>query len=96
MVPKVVQVKPTSDFKVFVYFDDGKIKLFDMNPFLNKGVFQQISNATDFIDKCTVMNGALAWDLSGRFDPANCLDIDPVTIYRDGVSVEDPLKLGVG
>lgn len=92
MIAKVVQVKPTSDFKVFVYFDDGKIKLFDMNPYLGKGVFQQISSLHDFTYKCTVLNGTLAWDLSGMFDPNHCLDIDPVTVYRDGVNVADPLK----
>lgn len=62
MIPKVIQVKPTNDFKVFVYFDDGKIKLFDMGPHLGKGVFKQISKLEDFFDKCTVMNGALAFD----------------------------------
>lgn len=30
-VKKVVQVLPTDDFKVYVYFEDGKIKLFDMS-----------------------------------------------------------------
>jgi len=29
MFPKVKRVVPTSDYKVYIYFDDGKIKLFD-------------------------------------------------------------------
>lgn len=92
MIPKVVQVKPNLDFTVHVYFADGIIKLYDMNSFLNKGVFQQISNDDDFISKCTVMNGTLAWDLSGKFDSSNCIDIDPIVIYSNGVSVSDPLE----
>lgn len=92
MLKKVVQVKPNSDFTVYVYFDDGHIKLFDMTAYLNKGVFQQISDLDSFLKKCTVMNGTLAWDLSGKFDPTQCLDIDPETIYTDGKSVSDPLE----
>jgi Protein of unknown function (DUF2442) len=81
MLKKVIQVKPNSNFTVYIYFSDGKIKLFDMKLFLNKGVFSQISDLDSFLNKCTVMNGTLAWDLSGKFDPTNCIDIDPETIY---------------
>lgn len=93
MIPKVVQAKPNPDFTVYVYFADGNIKLYDMKPLLAQGgVFQKISAEDDFISKCTVMNGTLAWDLSGKFDPSNCLDVDPVTIYSNGISVSDPLE----
>jgi hypothetical protein len=92
MLHSVVQVNPTRDFKVYVYFSDGKIKLFDMNPFLGKGVFKQISDIDTFIEKCTVINHTLAWDLGGGFDPKKCLDMDPETIYTTGVDVKDPLE----
>jgi len=93
MLKKVIQVKPNSDFTVHIYFTDGKIKLYDMKPFLNKGVFVQISDADNFLNKCTVMNGTLAWDLSGKFDPTNCIDIDPETVYLNGLDVAlDPLE----
>ena len=91
MLHQVVQVKATLDFKVYVYFADGKIKLFDMNSLLNKGVFKKISKIEDFLSKCTVINGTLAWDIGGNFDESNCLDVDPETIYTEGVNVADPL-----
>jgi len=40
---------------------------------------------------CSYSYHTLAWDLGGNFDPYNCLDIDPETIYKDGLDVEDPL-----
>lgn len=92
MLNTVVQVKPTEDFKVYVYFSDGKIKLFDMTSHLGKGVFQQISNIEVFIEKCTVLNDTLAWDVGGNFDISKCIDIDPETIYNIGLDVEDPLS----
>jgi hypothetical protein len=88
----VIQVLPRKDFKVYVYFDDGKIKLYDMAPLLGKGVFQKISNLDDFMEKCTVLNGTLAWDVGGNFDIYNCIDIDPESIYEDGQDVGDPLN----
>ena len=44
------------------------------------------------ITRCTVLNNTLAWDVSGRFDPYTCIDIDPMTIYKEGTDVDDPLK----
>ena len=93
MVVKVVQVLPTRDFKVYVYFVDGKIKLYDVRPLIEeKGVFEQIAKVGDFISKCTVINGTLAWDIGGNYDEYACLDIDPVTIYKTGTDVADPLE----
>ncbi len=92
MLHSVIQVKPTRDFKVYVYFSDGKVKLFDMSPFLGTGVFRQIAQVDVFIEKCTVINHTLAWDIGGNFDPYQCLDIDPETIYTSGIEVLDPLK----
>jgi hypothetical protein len=88
----VIQVFPRNDFKVYVYFSDGTIKLFDMSHLIGKGVFQKISNVKDFTDKCTVLNGTLAWDFSGKFDGHNCIDIAPETVYANGQDVIDPLK----
>jgi hypothetical protein len=92
MLHTVIQVKPTQDFKVYVYFDDGKIKLYDMSPLLNQGVFKQISSPEAFVEKCTVINHTLAWDIGGNFDEFKCLDIDPERIYAEGIDVADPLS----
>ena len=53
----------------------------------------QISDIDNFLNKCTVMNGTLAWDLSGKFDPTNCIDMDPESIYMTSEDVMiDPLE----
>jgi hypothetical protein len=91
MLRTVVQVKPTCDFKVYVYCDDGKIKLYDVTPLLGKGIFKQISDIDTFTKKCTVINHTLAWDIGGNFDAFKCIDLDPEVIYKDGAAVSDPL-----
>lgn len=92
MIPQVVQVKAAKDFKVYVYFADGKIKLYDVQPLISHGgVFQVISDPATFERLCTVLNGTLAWDVGGNFDDTKCIDIDPCTIYDTAQDVDDPL-----
>lgn len=90
MFHKVVQVLPTNDYKVYLYFSNGKIKLFDAKELVTKGVFQQLQDINTFKNTCTVMNDTLAWDISGNFDPANCLDLDPEELYNSCPDVEEP------
>ena len=92
MLHQVIQVIPRNDFHVYIYFSDGKVKLYNVKPLLNKGVFKKISSPDVFIKCCTVMNNTLAWDLSGNFDPYNCIDLDPEKLYLESEEVTDPLE----
>jgi hypothetical protein len=91
MLYNVVQVLPQNDFTVYVYFDDGNIRLYDMKPLIGKGIFKKISDPVPFLEKCTVLNNTLAWDIEGNYDPYTCIDIDPLEIYEKGLVVHDPL-----
>ena len=95
MFYSVVQVKPTRDFKVYVYFSNGNIRLYDMARFVGKGVFAPLKSIDYFIERCTVMNDTLAWDVSETFDLRACIDIAPETVYLDGVDVANPLSAEV-
>lgn len=81
MFPKVVQVIPMPDYSVYVYFEDGKIVHYDMSQMIEKEVFGCLREIEIFMNKCTVMNDTLAWDISGNWDNTICLDIDPDTLY---------------
>lgn len=63
---------------------------FDAKELVKKGVFQQIQNLDKFKDTCTVLNDTLAWDLSGKRDPSNCLDLDPEEFYEKCPDVQEP------
>ena len=82
MFPKVVQVIPLENYTVYVYFEDGKIVLYDMRPMIEKEAFSLLKNVNIFMDTCTVLNDTLAWDIQGNRDAAACLDIDPDTLYE--------------
>lgn len=81
MFPKIVQVVPTTEYTVYVYFEDGKIVCYDVTPLLKKEVFAILREPEFFMDACTIMNDTLAWDVSGNRDVSKCIDIDPDTLY---------------
>lgn len=91
--PEVIQVIPTEDYRVYVYFDDGRIKLFDASELVNKGIFMPLKDKEKFLNTCKVLNNTLAWDLKGNYDESECLDLDPLELYRTCPDVEEPAEL---
>lgn len=89
---KVLQVLPRADYTVYVYFNDGKVKRYDVSHLVGKGVFKPLEDVDWFMNRCTVLNGTLAWDVSGHYDPWECIDLDPEVIYEAGQEVADPLQ----
>ena len=90
--PEVVQVVPFPDRTVSVYFSDGKIVSYDVKPLLDKGVFRALQDMDIFLNRCTILNDTLAWDISGDGDPTACIDIDPETLYKLE-AIEDRLSV---
>lgn len=43
-MPEIIQVRPTDNFKVFVYFDDGSIKLYDASELIHEGIFTKLQH----------------------------------------------------
>lgn len=80
-LPDVVQVVPFEDYTVDVYFDDGKIVRYDAMPFLEDGNFSKLKDLQIFMNSCTILNGTLAWDISGDRNEYECIDIDPETLH---------------
>ena len=90
MTPNIIQVKPTEKYTVYVFFDNGIIKEYSLKEDIESGgVFEKIKDINIFIERCTIMNGTLAWDISGDRDTTKCIDICPDTIYEDGITVRD-------
>ena len=93
-IPEVVQVIPQSNKTVVVYFLTGHIRLFDASPLCKKGgVFQRLEDESFFKDRCTVLNGTLAWDVTGNRDETQCLDVDPFVLWNASYDIDEPEPL---
>ena len=80
--PTVVQAVPGDGYQVYAYFTDGSIHLYDMKPLVSRGgVFALLKDKVYFDARLTVLNGTIAWDMTGELDASNCIDIDPFDVY---------------
>ena len=46
--PAIKKVQPTDDYKLILTFSNGEKWLFDMKPYLNKGIFIELLNLSMF------------------------------------------------
>ena len=92
IIPRVVQAIAGDGYIVYAYFNDGTVRLVNVAPLIDKGgVFSQIASHEAFHNMLTVMNGTVAWDITGNRDASTCLDLDPISIYEASPVVKDPL-----
>ena len=91
MTAQVLQVMPAENYRIYIYFSDGRVKLYDASHLVGKGVFKRLEERDFYFNRCTVLNGTLAWDVSGNFNPYECIDLDPDMLYNESVEVPDPL-----
>ena len=72
----VKDVKTIDDYKLILTFEYGSVRIFDMKPLLRKGVFKELKDEKLF-KTVKVSFDSIEW--------ANGIDVDPETLYEDGV-----------
>ena len=75
----VVEVKATADYLLYLIFENGEKKVFDMSPYLEKRPFVKLKGSPLFI-LARVDYGTVVW-------PGN-IDIAPETLYRYSKAVK--------
>uniref|UniRef100_UPI0040576325 DUF2442 domain-containing protein n=1 Tax=Candidatus Electronema sp. TaxID=2698783 RepID=UPI0040576325 len=68
MNPRVENAVPDNDYTVKIVFDNGEEKLFDVKPYLEKGIFQELKNMQIFKTVRPVM-GSIQWKNGQDFCP---------------------------
>ena len=82
MNPYVKSVKPLDDYCLLLTFENSQKRIFDLKPYLNKGVFARLQNIALF-KTVRVVSGSVEWH--GEID----LSYD--TLYLES----KPVKTGV-
>ena len=79
----IVSVHPNADYTLTLTFDNGEIRLYDMKPMIDQGVFARIKEKFDevFISE----DHAVAWDIDSNIDSSvhwnNRVDLWPDSCY---------------
>jgi hypothetical protein len=76
MNPRVEDVKPESDFKLKLTFQNGEERMFDVKPYLNTGRFTELKDNALFSSVVCTM-GSIQWQ--------NGLDLCPDTLYEESL-----------
>ena len=89
----VVHTIPGEDYTVYAYFNDGSVRRADIKPIIAKGgIFTPLADERFFRERLTVINGAVAWDVTGTRDATQCIDLDPCAMHANSPVVADPLQ----
>jgi len=72
-------VKPLPDYRIYVEIEDGRQGVFDMKPYLDRGVFHELKDE-HYFNKVGILFGAVTWPHEQ--------DIAPDTLIEDMVPVE--------
>ncbi len=77
MNPRVNLVKPNPDYTLTLTFTNGEVKVFDVKPYLEKGIFRELKDLQQF-NSVQPFLGSIQW--------VNGQDFCPDTLYLDSVS----------
>ena len=69
---KIISVKALENYMLQIEFDTNEIRLFDVKPYLNFGIFTELKNENYFKNVYTNL-GSIAWK--------NGQDFSPETLY---------------
>jgi hypothetical protein len=75
----VKTVKPMSDYRIYVEIEDGRKGIFDLKPYLDKGVFTELREV-DYFNRVGILFGAVTWPHEQ--------DIAPETLIAEMVPID--------
>ena len=78
MNPRIKKVKPNPDYTITLTFENGEIKIFDVKPYLDKGIFKELKEMSLF-NSVKPFLGSIQWK--------NGQDFCPDTLYIDGETI---------
>lgn len=76
MLVSVKEVKPLNDYKLLLSFENGEIRVFDMKPYLDKGIYKELKNE-DIFRTVSISFDSIEW--------VNHADIDPEFLYLKSI-----------
>ena len=73
-------VKPINNYNLILTFSNGEKRQFDMNPYLDKGIFQELRDISKF-NTVRLSFDTIEWE--------NEADLDPEVLYNDSIKINE-------
>ncbi|RKZ35191.1 MAG: DUF2442 domain-containing protein [Gammaproteobacteria bacterium] len=68
MNPRVEHVKPNLNYTITLTFNNGEVKVFDVKPYLDKGIFRELKEISLF-NSVKPFLGSVQWQNGQDFCP---------------------------
>ena len=68
MNPRITSVKPQKDYQLLLQFDNGENRVFDVSPYLDKGIFKELQQLSMFYS-VKAIDGTVQWQNEADFCP---------------------------
>ncbi len=81
----IIDVKSLEDYKLLLTFENQEKRVFDMKPYLNKGIFRELKDKNLF-RSVRVSFDSVQW--------SNEADIDPEILYEKSVAYQQNQREG--
>lgn len=82
----VKTVQPLSNYRIYVEIEDGRKGIFDLKPYLDRGVFRELRNV-HYFKQVSILFGPVTWP--------NEQDIAPETLLAEMLPVEQTNPVGI-
>jgi len=76
MYLSITKVRPLKNHKLLLTFENKEKRIFDVTPYLNIGIFSELSDLTIF-NTVRISFDSIEW--------ANNADLDPELLYRNSI-----------
>ena len=80
MYISVKSVRPLSEYQLLLTFENGEKKIFDMKPYLDKGIYKELKDESKF-KTVRISFDSIEW--------CNNADIDPEFLYEKSKKITD-------
>lgn len=85
---EVKKVLPLDNYNVLIKFANGAIKKYNASTLLKLKSCEVLKDIEFFKSRCCIINGTLAWALTETPDEYNCIDLDPIKLYKNSVNIK--------
>ena len=76
IVPNPVEVKALEDYRLWIKFDNGEKKIFDMEKYVHQKFYQRLKNR-EYFENVKVAGNTIEWE--------NREDVAPENLYYDSM-----------
>jgi len=80
MSPKIENIRTTDNYELIITYEENQVRLFDVKPLLEKGLFKELKDI-ELFKQIKIVFDTVEW--------SNGIDIDPDDLFFDSIEIKN-------